>query len=186
MLVISASSKFVQFLTALLPESQFDRISVVADAGSAKRKLLENSFDIAVIDSPLPDEFGTRLAIDISSTSGTGVMLLARAEHLSDIFSKVTSFGVIVISKPVSSQSITHSLLLLCGIRERLRRMEQKTASIEDKMDEIRIVNKAKWMLIEHEGMTEAEAHRYIEKQSMDNCTTKRSTAEEIINRVKD
>ena len=72
-------------------------------------------------------------------------------------------------------------IALLCGTRERLRRMEQKTASIEEKMDEIRLVNRAKWLLIEQLRMTESEAHRYIEKQAMDRCVTKRSIAENII-----
>ena len=59
--------------------------------------------------------------------------------------------------------------------------MEQKTASIEEKMEEIRLVNRAKWLLIEQLRMTESEAHRYIEKQAMDRCVTKCSIAENII-----
>ena len=43
--------------------------------------------------------------------------------------------------------------------------MEQKTASIEEKMAEIRLVNRAKWLLIDREGMTEQDAHRFIEKR---------------------
>ena len=61
--------------------------------------------------------------------------------------------------------------------------MEQKTASIEEKMMEIRTVNRAKWLLIDHEGMTEAEAHRFIEKQAMDRCVTRRAIADQIIAR---
>ena len=48
-------------------------------------------------------------------------------------------------------------------------------------MVEIRIVNKAKWLLISELKMSEADAHRYIEKQAMDQCITKRSIAEDII-----
>ena len=48
-------------------------------------------------------------------------------------------------------------------------------------MEEIRLVNRAKWLLIEQLRMTESEAHRYIEKQAMDRCVTKLSIAENII-----
>ena len=48
-------------------------------------------------------------------------------------------------------------------------------------MAEIRIVNRAKWLLISELKMKEPEAHRYIEKQSMDRCVSKRIVAEEII-----
>ena len=48
-------------------------------------------------------------------------------------------------------------------------------------MAEIRIVNLAKWLLIQQQGMTEAEAHRFIEKQAMDRCVKRKAIAEEIV-----
>ena len=48
-------------------------------------------------------------------------------------------------------------------------------------MEEIRCVNRAKWLLIRELKMDEPDAHRYIEKQAMDRCVTKREVAEEII-----
>ena len=66
-------------------------------------------------------------------------------------------------------------------MRERLRRMEKKTASIEEKMEEIRIVNRAKLLLIEQLKMTEKEAHRYIEKQAMDLRISRAEVARSIL-----
>ena len=51
-------------------------------------------------------------------------------------------------------------------------------------MEEIRLVNRAKWLLIEQLKMTEAEAHRHIEKQAMDRCVTRRAVAEDILSGV--
>ena len=48
-------------------------------------------------------------------------------------------------------------------------------------MNEIRIVNRAKWLLIGELKMTEPDAHRYIEKQAMDRCVSRCQIAEEII-----
>ncbi|MBR6392013.1 MAG: ANTAR domain-containing protein, partial [Eubacterium sp.] len=58
---------------------------------------------------------------------------------------------------------------------------ERKTNKIEDKMEEIRLVNKAKWLLISNEGLLEPEAHRYLEKEAMDRCTTRKQIAQEVI-----
>ena len=88
---------------------------------------------------------------------------------------------MLILSKPTPSALLLQSLTLLCGTRERLRRMEQKTVSMEDRMEEIRIVNRAKWVLIDQLRMTEQEAHRYIEKQAMDRCVTRRAVAESIL-----
>ena len=52
-------------------------------------------------------------------------------------------------------------------------------------MEEIRLVNRAKWLLIGELNMTEQEAHRYIEKQAMDRCVTKRVIAEQILSTYK-
>ncbi len=74
-----------------------------------------------------------------------------------------------------------HALRWMESSRERLRQFEQKSLSIKEKMAEIRLVNKAKWILISELKMNEPDAHRYIEKQAMDRCVTKQTIAEEII-----
>ena len=180
-LAVSAAEKFNASLRTLLPEDRYDPLRVVRDVASARRCLLERSFDIVLINAPLPDDFGTRLALDVSESSGAGVLLLVRAEHYPDLSARLTVHGILTLSKPTSPQLVTQSLQLLCGTRERLRRMEQKTASFEEKMAEIRLVNRAKCLLIERRSMTEQEAHRYIEKQAMDRCVPRRAVAEELI-----
>ena len=85
------------------------------------------------------------------------------------------------MSKPTSPQIVSQSLDLLCATRERLRRMEEKTASIEEKMEEIRLVNRAKWLLVEQLKMAEPDAHRFIQKSAMDRGLSRKAVAESII-----
>ena len=181
LLVVSSAAKFNAALRELLPEDRYWPVRVTTDVASARRCLLEHSYDIVVINAPLPDDFGTQLALDVSDSSGAGVLLLVKAEHCPDLDARLSPYGILTLQKPTSPQLITQSLQLLCGTRERLRRMEQKTASIEEKMAEIRLVNRAKCLLIERRSMTEQEAHRYLEKQAMDRCTSRRVIAEELI-----
>ena len=165
-LAISTREKFYTSLRGLLPEDRYSPLCWESDVTSARRLLLERTFDIVVISTPLPDEFGTKLA-----------------EHYPDISVRLSPYGILTLQKPTTPQLILQSLQLLCGTRERLRKMEQKTASIEEKMAEIRLVNRAKWLLIDREGMTEQDAHRFIEKQAMDRCVTRRAVADQIIAR---
>lgn len=184
-LLVSSSPKFNESMLALLPESRFYPVAAVSDVSSARRRLLESKYDIVIINAPLPDDFGTRLALCICENSGAGVLLLVKAEHYPDINGRVSPFGVLVLPKPASSHTVSQSLQLLCGTRERLRRMEQKTASIEEKMEEIRIINRAKLLLMEQLKMTEKEAHRFIEKQAMDRCVTRITIAQSILSTYK-
>ena len=128
----------------------------------ARRALLERPFDIVVISTPLPDEFGTKLALHIIDKSSAGVLLLVKAEHYPDLAARLAPQGILLLQKPTTPPLLLQSMQLLCGTRERLRRMEEKTATIEERM-------------------AEQEAHRYIEKQAMDRCVTRRSVAEEIL-----
>ena len=111
--------------------------------------------------------------VDWANDHGAQLMLLA-----GDLFDSDRLF-----SQP--AQMLAQALGWMASGRERLRRMEKKATSIEEKMEDIRVVNRAKCLLIEQLRMTEKEAHRFIEKQAMDRCVTKRAVAENIISTYK-
>ena len=180
-LLVSSGEKFNRSLLDALPEHRYYPIRVVAGVTAARRELLERSYDIVIINTPLPDDYGTRLAIDLSSEIGLGVLLFVRAENFNEVYDQVTDYGVLTVQKPANGQIVLQSLLLLCATRERLRKMERRAASLEEKMEEIRLVNRAKWALIDNQGMSESDAHRFIEKSAMDNCITRREVAQMII-----
>lgn len=180
-LVISAKEKFNASLQSLLPESKYAPVQMVSSVSLAKRVLLERSFDFVFINTPLPDDFGTRFAIEISGNKGTVILLLVRNEVYEEVCDKVTEYGILTLPKPASKQMVAHTLNFMAGIRERLRKLEKKSLSMEEKMKEIRLVNRAKWVLIDELKMSETDAHRYIEKQAMDRCVSRREIAEEII-----
>lgn len=180
-LIVTAAERFVNSIMPLLPMTDYWPVTTARSIGEARRRIAETAFDIVLINAPLPDDFGMRLAIDICSNSGAGVLLMVKNDLFNDIYSKVLSYGVITLSKPTNMQMVAQNLRILCATRERMRQMEAKQATVEEKIAEMRLVNRAKWLLIECLSMTEAEAHRYIEKQSMDLRISKREVAENII-----
>lgn len=179
-LLVSASEKFNQSLRALLPETVFSPVVTVDNEGAARRMLLERRFDLLLINAPLPDAFGTRLA-HAAAESDLGVLLFVKAEQYDGVSLEMMRTGVLTLSKPATQHAVTQALRLLCASLERLRRMEKRTETLERKMEEVRLVSRAKWVLISRYAMSEEEAHRYLEKQAMDRCITKRELAEEIL-----
>lgn len=180
-LVASAVENFNSALSDLLPESTYSPVHMVSSVSAAKRTLVERAFDFVIVNSPLPDDPGVRFAIDACTAKGTVVLLLVKSEVYVSVYDKVVDHGVFTLSKPLSKQSILQALSWMASARERLRKIEKKTLSIEEKMEEIRLVNRAKWLLISELKMDEPHAHRYIEKQAMDLCISKRQVAEDII-----
>lgn len=180
-LVVSSAPKFNDILTQMLPGSDYYPVTFVSNAAAAGREMIGKSYDFVIINAPLPDDFGTRLAIDAAGKPGTVVLLLVRSELYEEINAKVTPQGVFTLSKPIPAQLLQQSLRWMASARERLRKLEQKATTIEEKMEEIRLVNRAKWILIEQLKMTEEDAHHHIEKQAMDRCVSRREIALGII-----
>lgn len=180
-LVVSSSKKFNEYMVPLLAAARCEPVAYANSIASAKRLSLETQFDFVVINAPLPDELGSKYAMDVSSDKSTVCLLFISAELYAETRSRVTPRGVFTLPKPTSATAITHGLAFLASARERLRNLEKKALTIEEKMEEIRLVNRAKWLLIENLKMTEPDAHRYIEKQAMDSCMTKGEIAKEIV-----
>lgn len=180
-MVISQTDKAYEFLKRVLPQDQFYPIISMNSAGEAQRYLINRTADIVVINAPLKDASSTDLAIDISQNSGTGVLLMVKSEIYDHVTYQVENYGVLTLSRPCTSKDIFQSLKLLLATQARLRKLERKTANLEEKMEEIRLVNRAKGLLMDNLKMTEAEAHRYIEKAAMDNCEKKSTIARNLI-----
>ena len=180
-LIVSASDSFNNALTDLLPITDYWPVATVKSTAAARRALAEREYDIIVVNTPLPDEFGSRFAIDVCSSSGAGVLLLVKNDQFDEVYGRVMEHGVLTLAKPTSSQMISQSMRTLCTMRERMRMMEEKQQTIEEKISEIRLVNHAKWLFIECLSMTEAEAQRYIEKKAMDARISKKEMAESVI-----
>lgn len=180
-LIISASEKFNASLIDMLPNYKYEPITQVQNISAARRILAEREYDFIIINSPLSDDDGVRFSIDISSGKSSIVMMFIRAEMYSSVFDKVSKSGVYTLPKPTAKPIILQGLDWMASTRERLRRLEKKTLSLEEKMQEIRLVNRAKWLLITELNIPEDEAHRCIEKQAMNKCVSKREIAEEII-----
>ena len=178
-LIVSSGAKTFEYFTGLLPQSDYTLIQC-SSAGEARRMLIESSPDIFIVDTPLKDEFGVELARDAAEMP-MGVLLLAKSDIADKAAYDVEDAGVLVLAKPNSRQVFYSSVRLLTALSIRLKRMETKNKSLQEKMADIRAVNRAKWLLIDKMNMNEQDAHYFIEKRAMDARVSRREVAENII-----
>lgn len=181
MLVVSGGDKFNKALEAFLPSAFLSHTRFAGSLSEGRRVLSERVFDFVLVNSPLPDGTGVGFAIDLSEARERVVVLMVRAELHDEIYLKAAPHGVFTLAKPASRPGMEQALRWMVSAREKLRRVEKKSLSLEEKMAEIRLVNRAKWVLIRERGMEEPEAHRYIEKRAMDMCVTRSEVAREIV-----
>ena len=151
-----------------------------ASVGEIRRLALESTMDLVVLNTPLKDEFGTRLALDLADYN-IAVLLMVQGDVFDQVCYKVEDYGVLTLAKPVSRQSFYTAVKLLTAMRAKMLRMEKKNQALQEKMQDIRTINRAKWLLITNLQMTEDEAHYHIEKKAMNSRLSRREAAEEII-----
>ena len=61
-----------------------------------------------------------------------------------------------------------------------LAALRQENADLLRRMDALRTIDRAKYLLMQYLGMSEAQAHRYIERQAMNLRVSKKVIAEHI------
>ncbi len=180
-LIASGTERGTEYLTSVLDGKEYDASSPVSSAAEARRRLDSVAYDIVIVNTPLKDEFGADFAATAAENGASGVILIVKNEIFDQIAYKTEDSGVIVLSKPLSGNMIAQAIRIASALHARLAKAEKKTESMQKRMDEIRLVNHAKWVLISKLGMDEDNAHRFIEKQAMDLRQTKSEVSQFII-----
>ena len=153
----------------------------VQTCSEARYLLQEQTFELCIINAPLQDEIGEELATYISSTYASQVILIVHEEYCEKITAIVEDCGVMTVAKPLSRTLFSSALHFAKAFENKLKLMQAKNNQLAKKVQDIRIIDRAKCILISYLNMSEPEAHSYIEKQAMDTRTTKRAVAEGIL-----
>jgi response regulator NasT len=180
-LIVSGSERSRATLAEVFSSSRYSPVTTRGSAAEVRRFVLDAPHSLVFINTPLPDETGVQLALDLSSSRNCCVALIVPGDSYDQMNEQVEDAGIITLSRPVTGQQLRQAAAMMSATRTKLADMEKKTATLEEKMEEIRLVNRAKWMLIERRGMDEATAHRYIEKLAMDARQTRRLVAQTLI-----
>lgn len=139
------------------------------------------TFELIVINTPLPDEFGHELGTDAVTKTDAGVILLTKTATADQIADKLQEFGVLVLGKPFTGAQFRQAVQLAASNYKRLAVLRAENAKLLDKIAQLRLVDRAKCYLIEKKHYTETEAHRLIEKMAMDTRRPRGEIAQEIL-----
>lgn len=178
-LIISPCNENTTIIESILKEKISGHV-VMASSGNEARRIISGDVqpDLVIIDSPLPDEFGQELAASLSEI--TNVILICRNDISGDISHALPS-EVVILQKPFTHEDFRNAVEMFPEIHG----IKRESDDILTKIEEMRLINRAKCTLMEYLKFTEPQAHRYIEKQAMNNRRTRREVAEKILNTYK-
>ncbi|MDP4152176.1 MAG: ANTAR domain-containing protein [Bacillota bacterium] len=180
-LIVSGNDRSSKLMKDCLSEFGFVHIDTQQSGSSSRRLLIDREYDLVIINPPLKDEAGEELAAEICTKSASGVIMAIKAEDADAIAEKMESYGVLVISKPFSKTGLYQSVKFVLASVRRMQNISREKDKLQKRVEDIKIIDRAKWLLIERLHMTEQDAHRHIEKAAMDKRMTRREVAEKII-----
>ena len=144
-----------------------------------------SGYDAVVVSVPLRSEFGLNYTADASKRTSAPIILLAGADIAEDVQRRIKFTGAFVLAKPFSKSVLTQTIRMAAVAKENLERnierLEREKTELRGKLDDTRIINRAKCLLIQYLNMTEEQAHKHIRKMAMDMRRSQREVAEDIL-----
>lgn len=152
-------------------------------AAEARRLTAADTFALMVINAPLADETGLELAIDLAKGTPAAVILLVKSELAPMINDPATEAGVLLVTKPVIPQLLEQTVRVGLACRNRMLMYKSENERLQKKYEELKIVDRAKCLLIEHLHISEEEAHRALEKEAMNSRLPRVRVAKQVLER---
>ena len=179
-LLVSSSENFSSGISKALALKSYDLV-IIDKIEKAKLILFENEFDIVIINVPVIDDFGIDFAIDSAIKYGLGVIMFVKSELEIEVYYKTYQYGILTLTKPTSTEIFLQSLRLIQSTIIKKENDYIKPKGLAERLEEIKLINTAKVLLISHKKLTEDEAHKYLEKRAMNFRKPKVVVAKEII-----
>lgn len=176
-LLVSRDSNIISQISGFLMPPLFE-LTTTSDFNEARRLASERTYNIIIADSG--DGYDTEFAVNVADSYST-ILLLVPNEHFDEISYRVEGYGILTITKPFEPFYLYNMLKVAIAVQYKVQILSSQTVKLKNKMEEIRLVNRAKLLLIQNLKMTEDEAHRYLEKESMDRGLKRTALAEEVI-----
>lgn len=180
-LLISKNGKTKTSLQAYLMDNGDVELTTVTRGAIAKELLLNTSYDLLIINSPLEDEFGDELAALASMRTRSGVIILMKNSLIDSKAAKMEQAGVMVVGKPMVRAILSQAIKFAQVAKNRIITLQEENIKLQGRLDQVKLVNRAKWVLVKYLNMTEDQAHRYIEQQAMARRVSKGAIAKKIL-----
>ena len=180
-LIVCSKPELIKEIRTLMLQQGYSAAEYALSANEARRKLDFFEPELILINVPLQDELGIDFVLDIADKTDAGIIILTKHEHLEEMQYKLEKVGALILPKPINRTTLIQTAKFAAQSRKSIKGLKLQNNDLEKRMQDRKVVEKAKWILVEKMNMTEPQAHRYIQKRAMDSRTSQIKVAEEII-----
>jgi len=154
----------------------------ICESGSETlRKVRSSATDILIINFDLPDMTGLEVATILGDENICSVILLVSSTQKEFCAQIVEDYDITLLLKPLSSAVLLNTVEAVVSNRRRIKKLERELGKLKKELEDRKIIEKAKGILMKKKSISEAEAYRRIQTMSMDSRVAMRDIAEKII-----
>ena len=156
-------------------------VGEVADGRSAVNQARELKPDIVIMDIKMGDMDGIEAAKVLTEERVAPVVLLS-AYSQRELVDRAREAGVVAyLVKPYREEDLTPAIEVALARYHEFEELQKNVTDLQQALETRKLVDRAKGILMDKQGLTEAEAFRKIQKMSMDNRRAMKDVAEAII-----
>ena len=141
-------------------------------------------FSVLFFSLPLADESGIKLIDELAGDSSPPVCVIVRHDIPDKALERLIKDNCYVLKRPVSRSNILLAAELLSSFYGRSADMRARISELERKNSEMKLMGRAKLLLIEKRDMSEEQAHKHILRQAMNKQMNIDEICREIIGEI--
>jgi AmiR/NasT family two-component response regulator len=171
-------------LKEMLLEEGFEVVGEVADGASAVRLARELRPDLTVLDVKMPVMDGIEAAEAISKERLSAILILT-AFSQRDLVERARRAGALAyLVKPFQKHDLLPAIEIATSRFRELSGLEAAVDDLQGQLAARKVVERAKGLLQDREGMSESEAFRALQREAMRRRMTMAAVSEETIARL--
>ena len=180
MVAFGSDSQSVKIKNLLL-ENGYSVAYIAKDGQECLRKARLLKPDLVVLDFDLPLSTGYDVAKVLSEDKICNTLLIVNENQKSLINEHKDDWDFTTLIKPINKSALISTIKLIVRNNKKIKELEKEIVELKDSLDTRKLLEKAKGMIMKQYGLSEQEAFRRIQKQSMDKGITMKDLAKAII-----
>lgn len=167
-LVVAEDEAIIRLdLVEALREEGYDVVAECGRGDDAVRLVAEHGPDLALLDIKMPGMSGIEAARAITSESATAVVMLTAFSQRELIDEASDAGAMAYLVKPYHREELAPTIELAVARRREAEALAGQMAALEERLEERKIVDRAKGVLMDREGLTEADAFQWLRRAAM-------------------
>ena len=168
-------------LAEMLTEEGYDVVGQAGDGATAVDLAEQLRPDLVILDVKMPVLDGIAAAEQIASQRIAPVVILT-AFSQRDLVERARDAGAMAyLVKPFARHELVPAIELAVSRFAEKRALEDEVATLTDRLETRKVVDRAKGLLMTRQKMTEPEAFRWIQRTAMDRRTTMKAVAQAVV-----